>query len=112
MYGQMLAAQGRFAEAAEQFRSHLSVDKSQYSVWEALLICEGQAGQEEEMMAHALTASELFPLHLRPYLILAEGYMQRGECEKARFYIERCLMIAPNETTVKNLKQTIEQKCR
>lgn len=112
MYGQMLAAQGRFAEAAEQFRSHLSVDKSQYSVWEALLICEGQAGQEEEMMAHALTASELFPLHLRPYLILAEGHMQRGECEKARFYIERCLMIAPNETTVKNLKQTIEQKCR
>lgn len=113
MYGQMLAAQERFREAAEQFKTHLATDKSQYGIWEMLLICEGQYEEgEAEMLEHARQASELFPLHLRPYLILAEGYLKHGNCEKARFYLDRCMMIAPNENAVKDVKQKIEQTCR
>jgi len=113
LYGQMLAAQERYKEAAEHFKAHLAVDKNQYAVWEALLICEGMYAEgSEELLEHAREASELFPLHLRPYLILSEGYSKREDCEKAKFYIERCLMIAPNEAAVKDLKQKIEQQCK
>lgn len=113
LYGQMLAAQGRYKEAAERFKAHLATDKSQYAVWEALLICEGQYEEgADELLEDARQASELFPLHLRPYLILAEGYLNRNDCEKARYYLDRCQMIAPNENTVKELKQRIEQRCQ
>jgi tetratricopeptide (TPR) repeat protein len=113
LYGQMLAAQERYQEAAKQFKVHLATDKSQYAVWEALLICEGQYAEgAEELLKHAQEASELFPLHLRPYLILVEGYLNLDNCEKARFYMDRCLMIAPNEVVVKELKQKIDQRCQ
>ncbi len=113
IYGQMLAAQERYAEAAEQFLKHLSHDKSQYAVWEALLVCEGTLPDRKgELMEHALQAAELFPLHLRPYLILAQGYYDEGNCERARYYMDRCMMIAPNEAAVKRLDQQIKQKCQ
>lgn len=112
LYGQMLAAQERFAEAAEQFKAHLAIDKSQYGVWEALLICEGQLQESDTLIEHARQASELFPLHLRPYLILVDEYLKREDCEKARFYLDRCMMIAPNEVSVKQLNQKISQQCR
>lgn len=112
LYGQMLAAQERFAEAAEQFKKHLATDKSQYGVWEALLICEGQLQETDTLLEHARQASELFPLHLQPYLILVEGYLREGNCEKARYYLDRCMMIAPNEMSVKQLKQKASQQCQ
>lgn len=113
LYGQMLAAQGRYAEAAEQFKAHLATNKSQYGVWEALLVCEGFLPErEDELLEYARQASELFPLHLRPYIILANGYYGRGDCQQARFYIDRCLIIAPNEKSVKELNQKISQQCQ
>lgn len=113
LYGQILAAQERYADAAVQFAKHIENDKSQYEAWEALLICESMVSDTSaQLLDHAKQASELFPLHLRPYLILAQGYHKLGDCEKAREYINRCMMVAPNDNLTKQLYQNINQSCQ
>jgi tetratricopeptide (TPR) repeat protein len=113
LYGQMLAAQERFAEAAEQFAAHIEQDQSQYAAWEALLVCEAKMeGESPRLLEHARQAAELFPLHLRPYMVLAEGYLQQGDCEKAQQYIGRALMVSPTDATVLELNQKIKQQCQ
>ncbi len=112
LYGQMLAAQERYAEAVGQFKAYLAIDRSQYTVWEALLICEGHLPDSSAaLLDDARQASELFPLHLRPYVILVQEHLRLGNCKEARHYLDRCLMIAPNEITIKQLTQQCEQQC-
>ncbi len=110
LYGHFLAAQGRHAEAAVQFAKRLETDKSQYEVWEALLYCESMTG-DTLLLDHARQAAELFPLHLYPYLILSMEYHKRGDCQQAKVYLDRCLMVAPSDDRVKELKQKIQQSC-
>ena len=113
LYGQLLAAQERYAEAVTHFAAHLERDKSQYASWEALLVCEGKLeGATPRLIEDARTAAELFPLHLRPYLILAEAYLQQGDCEQARLYIGRGLMVSPTDATANELNLKIKQKCQ
>lgn len=113
LYGQILAAQERYAEAADQFAAYIETDKSKYEAWEALLLCESMISDtNENLMKHAQQASELFPLHSRPYLTLAQGYLKLGDCEKARQMIERCLMVSPNDALAKQLHQTIINTCK
>lgn len=113
LYGQMLAAQQRYDEAVEQFLKYIAVDNSTYSAWEALLICEHQSpANMEKMLDHALQATELFPLQLLPYYLLAEGYFNLGDCEQARRYIARCMMISPKDSEVVLLNQKIKEKCQ
>ena len=113
LYGQMLAAQERYAEAVTQFATHIEKDKSQYASWEALLVCESRLeGATPKLIEHAQAAAELFPLHLRPYLILAEAYLEQGDCEQARQNIGRGLMVAPGDATANELNLKIKQKCQ
>lgn len=113
LYGQILAAQERYAEAAAQFAKKLDADKSEYEIWEALLVCESMVDDTNRaLLDHASQASELFPLHLRPYLILAQGHLKLGDCQKAKQYLERCEMVAPYDSRVKELKQTLLQSCQ
>jgi tetratricopeptide (TPR) repeat protein len=111
-YGLLLAAQERYAEAAKQFTLHLEHDKSQYAIWEALLMCESQLpDHRDQLLEHALAATELFPLHLRPYLILAATYLELGDCKQALLYINRGLMVAPSDATVNEINHKIKETC-
>lgn len=113
LYGGILASQGRYAEASTAFARHLEADNSSYDNWVALLMCEGMVSDtNESLLNHALQASELFPLQPRPYYILAKGYLGLGDCEKAKKYLDRCLMVAPNDTQINQLKQEINQSCK
>lgn len=113
VYGKLLAAQERYAEASQQFENYISVDKSQYEPWEALLLCESMVSDtSESLLLHALQATELFPLHTRPYLILAQGYLKLGDCEKAKEYINKCMMVSPNDALVNQLYKTILESCK
>ena len=113
LYGMMLAGQKRYKEAAAQFEQYLAFDPSQYDTWESLLICEGMVPEmEDQLLEHAAKAAELFPLHLLPYAVLAEGMLNRGNCEQARYYLERCRMVAPNDNNVKQLATKINQQCQ
>ena len=109
----MLAAQERYAEAAEHFLIHLSQDKSQYAAWEALLVCESKSAPDSpQLMEHAREAAELFPLHLRPYLVLAQCYLSQGDCKMAKQYIGRALMVSPNDAATNELNYKIKQQCQ
>lgn len=112
-YGLMLAGQDRYAEAAEQLAAYVETDNSLYEAWDALLICEGMLpGHDDALMEHARQAVELFPLHPRPYYVLAEGHLKRGECAEALENIKRCLTLMPNDPNVKELNQKIKEGCR
>lgn len=112
-YGLMLAAQGRFEEASLQLSRYIGYDKSRYEVWEALLQCEERCGNcADQLFEHAREAAELFPLHLYPYLVLANCYQQRGDCEQCRIYLDRCMMIAPNDETVQQQCQKLKELCQ
>lgn len=113
IYGQMLAAQRRYAEAVEQFCAHLSQDKGQYEVWDALLFCESMSAPDSpKLMEHAREASELFPLHLRPYMVMAQGYLSQGDCKMAKQYIGRALTVSPNDAAANELNYKIKQQCQ
>ena len=76
-------------------------------------MCESQlADSNEALIEDARQASELFPLHMRPYVILVQEYLRLGDCEKARHYLDRCLMVAPNDVTTKQLKEQCKQQCQ
>lgn len=111
-YGLMLAGQERYAEAAEQLSAYVEHDNSLYEAWDALLICEGLVeDRAEARMEHARKAAELFPLHPRPYYVLAEGALAQGDCSQATEHIKRCLTLMPNDPNVKALQQKIKEAC-
>lgn len=113
VYGQLLAAQERYGEAVVQFRLHLDKDKSQYAIWDALLICElRSAPDSSQLLEEAKRASELFPLHIRPYMVLAQCYLSQGDCKMAKQYIGRGLMVSPNDIELNELEQKIKQLCQ
>lgn len=112
-YGLLLAAQQRYAEAADQMLLHLSADSSQYEAWSALLTCEGfVSGREQALLNHARRASVLFPLHALPYSIMAECLLRQGECREALAAMERAVMLAPNDAKLRQRKTEIAEQCR
>lgn len=114
-YGLMLAAQGRYAEAAAELNKALQAERSRYEIWDALLMCEEKAQcPPDSLRTLAEEAAELFPLQLRPQLILAIYYATAGDCEKARRHASLCLTLAPREKreAVKQLYDQIMQQCR
>jgi predicted Zn-dependent protease len=113
LYGDVLMRQRKYGEAARWLERSLSHDSSRYEVWEALLVCDSMAGKgNAALMEHAHEAAELFPLHLLPYLVLVEGYAEQGDCEQANRYMERCQMVAPGDNRVKELNQTLKERCQ
>lgn len=112
-YGLLLAAQERYAEAADQLLLHLSADSSQYDAWSALLTCENLvAGREQELLNHARRAAVLFPLHALPYSVMAECLLRQGDCKEALAAIERAAMVAPGDAQLRQRKNEIAQQCR
>lgn len=90
-YGNILMRQEKYAEAARQFKIHLARDSSQYSTWEALLICESDLeGKEEELLDHARRASALFPLHVLPYYLQGYYAVQKDDYIEALNYFQQC----------------------
>ncbi len=91
LYGDMLMRQQQYEEAAVQLKRYLTRDSSQYSVWEALLICESETeGDDEEMVALARRAKALFPLHNLPYYMLGLYAYTQNDYETAIEELRQC----------------------
>lgn len=112
-YGLLLAAQERYAEAADQLLLHLSADSSQYDAWSALLTCESFITErEQELLNHARRAAALFPFHALPYSIMAECLLRQGECKEAQAAMERAVQLAPSDAKLRQRKNEIAEQCR
>ena len=90
-YGWFMCQRRRYAEAAEQFRQALAVP--QYAGASRTLltsgICEWRAGHLDTAEATLKRAYELDPTSPVIAVNLAEVLYQRGDLERARFYIRR-----------------------
>ncbi len=90
-YGDVLMRQEKYAEAAHQFRLHLSNDSSQYEIWEALLICESEMDSAEEMMLdHARRTAALFPLHPLSYYLQGYSFFSHNNYAEAVKMFKQC----------------------
>ncbi len=91
LYGSVLMQKQQFAEAAKQFKLHITRDSSDYHVWEWLLICESETeGNDEELLSLARRAKALFPLHNLPYYMLGVHAYTQGDYETAIEELQQC----------------------
>ena len=103
-YGWFLCLQRRFGEAEAQFQQALA--QPQYrDVTRTLLaqgVCEARAGQLAEAERTLQRAYALDSANTAIALNLSEVLFQRGEYERARFYIRR-VNAAPQQSTPQSL---------
>ena len=103
-YGWFLCMQKRYAESDPQFRQALA--QPQYrDVTRTLLaqgVCQARAGQLPEAERTLQQAFALDASNAAIALNLSEVLMQRGEYERARFYIRR-VNASPQQTTAATL---------
>lgn len=90
-YGDVLMRQGKNGEAINWFKKALSVDSSDHSVWEALLICEISTNADTAVLRnHASRALSLFPLQQMPYYSLAIVEHIEGNYAEAIKLMKQC----------------------
>ncbi len=103
-YGWFLCMQRRYAEAGAQFQQALA--QPQYrDVTRTMLaqgVCEARAGQLNEAERTLQRAYALDASNTAIALNLSEVLFQRGEYERARFYIRR-VNAAPQQATAQTL---------
>ena len=84
VYGDVLMRQGRYAEAADQLKTGLQRDSSQYPVWEALLVCLASLERRDnETYDYARRAARLFPMHTLPLYLQGLCAVRRQEWQAA-----------------------------
>lgn len=67
-YGDVLMRQGKYAEAARQLNNYISIDSSEYDIWEALLICESEMPHNDKNLLKLCNrVLNLFPIYPLPY---------------------------------------------
>ena len=82
--GDVAMRQQKYDEAARWFELALSRDSSNYTLWEALLICLTETPQREtDLVGYAQRASQLFPMHTLPYYIQGAYHIQHEHYAEA-----------------------------
>lgn len=67
-YGDVLMRQGKYKEAARQLNNYISIDSSEYDIWEALLICESEIpNNDKNLLKLCNRVLNLFPIYPLPY---------------------------------------------
>jgi len=67
--GDFLLKEEKFAEAREQYKKALEIDKNKYSVWNQLMLINSQLNDNEQLDKDSKQAIELFPNEPVPYLL-------------------------------------------
>ena len=83
-YGNVLFRQQKYAEAAQWLETALTVDSSQYGVWELLLISlSSLKDRDAELANYAARAERLFPMQTLPHYVAALGLAQKEKHAEA-----------------------------
>jgi tetratricopeptide (TPR) repeat protein len=67
VYGEFLLRDKKISEARSQFEHACALDKSNYSVWNQLMIVESELGDYKSLESHSFEAMDLFPNLPLPY---------------------------------------------
>lgn len=88
IYGDFLARDNRFDEAAAKYRKALELDENIYLLWNQLLLVDTRLDDQENLYRDAARASELFPVQPLMKYYHGLGAYQSGKFEEAREQLE------------------------
>jgi tetratricopeptide (TPR) repeat protein len=94
--GDALRAQGRNAEAVEQYRSALRANPNTGHVWTKLGMALAAMNRLDEALEAYHRAMQIKPVIAQTHLMAGVAYMLKGDVEKAILHNEEALKIHPN----------------
>lgn len=81
--GDFYLKEEKFEKAHEMYRRSAKIDKSNYSVFNQMMLIDSKLGNFENMILDAVNATELFPSQALPYLMGGMAYNQQKNYSKA-----------------------------
>lgn len=83
VYADFLIRDKKLKEAKDEWLKVLEFDKSKYAIWEELLRCESDLGDNDSLIKHSAEAMDLFPNQPLPYFMNGVGYMRLKNYKRA-----------------------------
>jgi tetratricopeptide (TPR) repeat protein len=100
--GSLLARQGKFDEAAAQFRRALAFDPNSSAAHANLGMALARQNRSDESMEHFRRAIEINPLAITAHRGTARLLLLEGKIDEARAEFERAIAIDSRDTTSQN----------
>ncbi|MFH1091688.1 MAG: response regulator [Pseudomonadota bacterium] len=107
-YGETLLAAGEFQAAEKAFKLALKLDPAQMHVFNRLGISLRRQGKLKEALQYLLQAAETVTEDENLYYNLSRVYLDRGDRESARLYLEKSLEINPDFSEAREMIAEIE----
>lgn len=83
VYADFLYRDGKLKEARNELIKVIQFDKSKYMVWNQLLVCESDLGENDSLAKHSAEAMDLFPNQPATYFFNGIAYMRLRQYQKA-----------------------------
>ncbi len=96
LYGDLLIAEAKPAEALEQYKKVLRIDSSKFAYWQQVLYYCSVQGQNDTLVAYSERAARLFPEEPMIYYLGGIGYMQLKKNDKAIDFLSRAVRYQTN----------------
>ncbi len=101
LHGDLLSMAGRAEEAIEKYSKTLSLDESNYLVWEQMLSLQAEVGQMEELAEASEEAMELFPNQVNIFYLNGIAHSSLLEPEAAISSLEEALLMTGSNEEIK-----------
>lgn len=89
--GSLNMKERKYAEAAGNFEHALSIDLSQYALWQDYLYCLAQAHDYKKVLEKEADVLELFPTSSMMYYTVGVAYLNTANARKSLTYFEKAL---------------------
>lgn len=83
VYADFLYRDNRLKEAAAELRKVVEFDQGKYVVWNQLMVCESDLGENDSLAKHSTIAMDLFPNQPSAYFFNGVAYMRLKQYQKA-----------------------------
>lgn len=89
--GSLKLKERKYAEAAVNFEHALTIDLSQYALWQDYLYCLAQAHDYGKVLEKESDVLELFPTSSMMYYTVGVAHLNTGNARKSLTYFEKAL---------------------
>ena len=102
--------QGNYDKGREDFLQCLKLGQSSSEIYNELCLCELGAGNRELAKTYLETAVDLDPDNMTINSNLAFLYLEDGQFDEAREYLEKARYLSPSDSIVKHLIEVYTEK--
>ena len=89
--GSLKLKERKYSDAAVYFEHALTIDLSQYALWQDYLYCLAQAHDYGKVLEKEADVLELFPTSSMMYYTVGVAYLNTGDARKSLTYFEKAL---------------------